>query len=114
MLIEQIDNIGPESLERGFSNFFDVLWPAIEADLLAFRTKFKSELGGDHHSFTHRSQSFADELFVGERAVNFSGIEECDAAFNCRPKKRDHLLLICRWAVAKTHSHTPEPDSRDF
>src|SRR5205823_969335 len=50
VLIEQIDNIGPESLERSFSNFFDVLWPAIEADLLAFRTKFKSELGGDHHS----------------------------------------------------------------
>src|SRR5439155_20888353 len=32
VLIEQIDNIGPKSLERSFSDLFDVLWPAVNAN----------------------------------------------------------------------------------
>src|SRR5438132_2179061 len=82
VLIEQVDHICPESFQRSVGNFLDVLWPAIQADLLTFRTKFESELSGNYHSLTLRSQRFANELFIGERAVNFSGIEECDTAFD--------------------------------
>src|SRR2546430_4843907 len=114
MLIEQIDHVPSESLQRSFSNFFDVLWPTIDTHLLAFRTNFESELRSDHHLLTHRSERFAHKFFVRERSVNFSGIEERDAKFNRLAKQRDHLLLIFRRTVPKAHSHTAQPDGRDF
>src|SRR5207245_9434377 len=87
MLVEQINHIRPESLQRSFSNLFDVLWPTIQADLFTFRTKFETEFGCYHHLTTERSKRFADELFIRERSVNFSGIEERDAAFDRHPNQ---------------------------
>src|SRR5439155_9069591 len=112
MLIEQIDHVCPESFQRSLSNFFDVLWSTVDADLLAFGIVLESELGGDHHSLTHWSKRFADELFVREWAVNFSGVEERDASFHRCSQKRDHLLLILRRTVARAHSHAAESDCR--
>ena len=91
-----------------------MLWPTIDTHLLAFGTNFESEFGGDHHSLAHRSQRFADEFFVGERAVNFGRVEKGDATFHRCADKRNHLLLILRRPVAKTHPHTAQPDRRDF
>src|ERR1700737_482586 len=54
----------------------------------------------------------ATNTFVS--AVDFGGIEECDAAFHGRPDDRDHLLLFSGRTVAKAHSHAAQPDSRDF
>jgi hypothetical protein len=34
MLIEQIDDIRPESFQRSFSNFLDVFWPTISTEAL--------------------------------------------------------------------------------
>src|SRR5215472_13557675 len=89
MLIEQIDGIDLESLERGFGDLLDVLWPAIQAHEPGFSVglQFETELGGYHHFATKWSESFAHQFFVGERAVNFSSIEECDAAFDRRPNQ---------------------------
>src|SRR5258708_2914655 len=42
------------------------------------------------------------------------GVEECDAPFDGRPKKSDHLLLVWERSVGKAHSHAAEPESRDF
>ena len=115
VLIEQIDDIGLEALQRGLSDFLDMLWPTIQAGLFAgVRIKFEPELGGNHDFPTERSESFAHEFFVRERAVNFGGVEECDAAFHGRSDDRDHLLLFSGRTVAKAHSHAAEPDSRDF
>src|SRR5438874_8762005 len=114
VLIEQIDNIGPQSLQRSVGDLFDVLWPTIQAELLTFGTKFESELRGNCDSLTQRSQRFANELFVRERTVNFSGIEKRNPAFNCRPNQRDHLILVFGRTVAKAHSHTAQSDSRHF
>src|SRR5262249_3942986 len=114
MLIEQIDHVCPESFQRSLSNFFDVLWSTVYADLLAFGTDLESELGGDHHSLAHWSQCFADELFIREWAVNFSRVKERDASFHRCSQKRNHLLLILRWAIARAHSHAAKADRRDF
>src|SRR5438034_1771900 len=73
VLVEQINHIRPESLQRSFSDLFDVLWPTVQADLFTFRTKFETEFGCYHHLTTERSKRFADELFIRERSVNFSG-----------------------------------------
>ncbi len=102
-------------LSEAFGDLLDVLWPTIQPSLLACgRIEFEPELGGDHHFPAERSESFAHEFFVRERAVDFGGIEECDAAFHGRANQRDHLLLVFRRAVAKAHPHAAEPDGRDF
>src|SRR6266850_1292736 len=73
-----------------------------------------AELGGDHHLSAHWRQCLANQLFVGVRAVNFRGIEECDAAFHGRADQRDHRLLV-RWeTVALAHPHAAESERRDL
>jgi len=82
VLIEQIDGIDLESLERAVSDRLDVLRPTIQADLLPLGTELETEFGGYHYSTAERSKRFAHEFFVRERAIRFSGVEECDAAFD--------------------------------
>src|SRR6266513_6546261 len=91
-----------------------MLRPAIQADLLTFGTNFETELGSDHYFFTERSERFACESFVRERTVHFSGIEKRHTLFKCRSNQRNHILLVLGRTVAKTHSHTPEPDRRNL
>src|SRR4029077_17501600 len=106
VLIEQIDHIGSESLERSVSNFFDVLRSAIQLTRprIAGGRRSEPKLRSDHHLLTHRSERFAHKFLVREWAVNFSGIEEGDAKFNRFAKQRDHLLLIFRRTVADRKS----------
>jgi hypothetical protein len=115
VLIEQIDDIGLKALQRGIGDLLDVLWPTIQADLFAgVRINFPSELGGDRHLVTERSEGLAHELFICECTVDFGGVKECDAAFDCRSNQRDPFLLVHRWPEAETESHAPQPQSRNF
>src|SRR5208283_566445 len=113
MLIEQINRINPKALERGFSDFLDVLWPTIETALFP-RINLEPELSGYRHFPTEGGKSFTHKLFVCERAINFGGIEKCDAAFNGRPDQPDSRLLIDGGAVAKAQPHATQADGRDF
>ena len=110
VLIEQIDGVDLQSLERRLGHLPDVLGTAVEAPLLSvLRIDVESEFGGDHHLTAERGQRFADELFVGERAVDFGGVEERDAAFDGRADQRDHLLLVDRRAIAMLIPMQPSP-----
>src|SRR5262249_34066508 len=84
VLIEHINDLDLESLERGLGDLLDVLWPTIQPHpaRLSVGLKFESELRGYHHLLTEGGEGFAHEFFVRERAVNFSGIEERNAAFD--------------------------------
>src|SRR5712691_5337569 len=82
MLIEEIDVVGLQSLERGFGHLLDVLGPAIRAPLLSVRTKFETEFGSYHHLTAKGSERFANKFFVRKWAVGFGAIEECDTAFD--------------------------------
>src|SRR5208337_1234817 len=83
VLIEEVDDIGLESFQRGLADLADVLGPAIDSSQrpLGFGIDFESELGGDRDLITEGSEGLADQLFVSERAVSFGGIEECDTSF---------------------------------
>src|ERR1700745_2986295 len=59
-------------------------------------------------------QRFAHEFFVCEGTIGLGGVEKCDATFDSRPDQRDHFLLVACRTVANAHSHTAEPESRDF
>src|SRR5437667_12025045 len=92
-----------------------MLWPAVHTDgRTALRIEFESKLRGNHHLLAKRSEAFAHEFLVRERAINFGGVEKCDAAFHSCAKQRDHLLLIFRRPVPKAHPHTAESDRRHF
>jgi hypothetical protein len=116
VLIEQINDINLKPLERSLGDILDVRWPTIQTlpAGTSVRIKFESELRCYHHSPAERSEGFAHKFFICERAVNFSGVEERDAAFHGCPKNRRHLLLVLGWAVGKAHSHAAQPDGRDF
>ena len=113
MLIEQINRLDLEPLERGFDNLSDVLGLAVQAALLA-AIAIESELGGDDHLPTERSEGFADEFLVGEGAIDFGGVEERDALFDSRPNQGDHRLFISSRTIAKAHAHAAETESRDL
>jgi hypothetical protein len=61
-LIEQVERIDLESLERSLGDLLDVLRPAIQANPLrpAVGIEFESEFGGYHHLPAARSESFKD------------------------------------------------------
>src|SRR5581483_2134245 len=61
-----------------------------------------------------RRQRLADELFVGERAVDLGGVEERHAAFDRPANQRDHRFAIGGRTVAEAHSHAAEPERRHF
>ncbi len=110
MLVEQVEDVGPEPLERCLRHLSDVLRPAVHSAAIQFETKF----GGDHHLVTKGSQGLAHELFICERTVHFRGIEKGNAAFDGRAEQCDHRLPVSRWTIRSAHSHAAQPDRRDF
>src|SRR5436309_894896 len=80
MLIVEINGLESESLEGALGTLPDLVGPTLH-NLLAARIDLDPELRGDHHLATNGREGFTHELFVGERAVDFSGVEECDATF---------------------------------
>src|SRR5260370_41736953 len=76
--------------------------------------EFEPKLRRNYHLSSERSKGFAHELFVGERAVDLSRIEECDAVFDCCTDNRDHSLLFYDRTVGAGHAHAAESDRRDF
>src|ERR1700720_318682 len=108
MLIEEIDVVGLQSLERGFGHVLDVVGPAIGPALLV-TLELEPKLGRNHHLITHGCERFAQKFFVFERAVSFGGIEECNTAFYGRSDQRDRLLLIGGWTVTIAKAHTAKP-----
>jgi len=89
VLIEQVDDIGLEALQRGLGDFPDVLWPTIQPIQTSLRLgiNFEPELRGYNHLVAKWSEGFAHEFFVRERAIRFGGVEECDAALDGCPNQ---------------------------
>ena len=97
VLIEQIDAIGLQPLQRGLGDLPDVLGPAVQAGSADRWPNFEAELGGDHDLVAERRERLADQLLVGERAVDLGGVEEGDAALDGGADQRDRLPA-CRSA----------------
>ncbi len=85
VLVEQIDDIRSESLERSLGDLSDMLRLAVHATLSTVRIKFESELGCNDDLFTEWREGFAHDFFVFVRTVGFCGVEERDAILDGRP-----------------------------
>src|SRR6266550_300895 len=116
MLVEQIDGIDLETLERLFRNLLDVLRPAVQSVPLATVAGVgrPPEFRCDDDFAAKRREGLADKFFVQQRAVDLSGIEECDSSLHGGAEKSSHLLLIFWRPVGPAHSHAAKSDGRYF
>ena len=86
VLVEEIDDAGPETLQRRVGDLLYALRPAVQAaSVLAVFIDIPSELGGDEDLVAIGRQRFAHEFFIRPRAVYFGGIEEGYAALHRSP-----------------------------
>ena len=81
MLVKQVNRLDFEPFERSLDHSFDAFRLAGHTTLLA-AVAIESELRGNDYLLTERSECFADEFLVGERAIDFGGVEESDALFH--------------------------------
>jgi hypothetical protein len=81
---------------------------------LAAGSRSEPEFRRDHDAVADRRQGLADQFLVGERAVNFGGVEERNPALDRGADKGDHLLLVLGRTIGKAHAHAAEPDRRNL
>src|SRR5579872_1393658 len=65
MLVEKINDVGFQALERCLGNLLNVLWPAIQTSLLTV-FDFESEFGGDYDLIAERSQGLSHEFLISK------------------------------------------------
>ncbi len=118
VLIQQIDDINLQSLKRPFDGLLYVLGLAVHTGrpgLVIFASEVETKLGGDHHFAAIGGKRLAHEFFVGERTVDFGGVEESDAAIHGGGGRRCSSSPSCLWAGrAGLISHAAQADGRDF
>src|SRR6516164_1225989 len=112
VLIEEIDAVGFEPLERGLGNLPDALRPAVQPG--GGVAILEAKLRGDHDLVAERSQGFADKFLVRERAVGLRGVEEGYAALDGRPDQRNSAFLVYGRTVAEAQPHAAKSNGRDF
>ena len=61
VLVEEIDHVGPQSLEGCLRNFLDVLRAAVQAGVVV---QVEAELGSDRDSVAERRERLTNQLLV--------------------------------------------------
>lgn len=102
VLVEEIDAIRPQALQRCPDNTPDALWTAVKPDRAVDR---KAELSGNLHLVADRLQCLADQFFARVRPVDFRRVEEGDAVTMRLPKCRDALRSVGCGAVIGADVH---------
>jgi hypothetical protein len=59
------------------------------------------DICGAHCLFTEGSEGITHQFFVCERAVDFRGIEECDAAFDCRSNQHSDRSIASDQPISR-------------
>src|SRR5262245_37532507 len=112
VLIEQVDVIGSEPLERGIGHLPDALRPAVQTRSRV--AVLEAELGRNDDMIANRRKSFAYQLLVCERPVSLGGVKECDTTLKGRPQQSDGRLFVRCRTVAKAQPHAAKSDGRDL
>ena len=97
MLVEEINHLDTQPLQRRVTHLADVLRPAVEAHrLLRLEVDIGAELCGNHHLIPHRLQRFTDHFLIGEGAIDLGGVEEGNATLYRRADQGDTFVLTER------------------
>jgi hypothetical protein len=109
MLVQQVDHLDPQPLQRAF----DGASYAFGATVEPVGIKVVAELGGDDDVPPERLQRLAHQFLVRERAVDLGGVEEGDAALYGHPDERDHLGAVRGRTPMVVEAHAAQADGRD-
>src|SRR5258708_15386697 len=110
VLIQQVNVIRLQSLERAFDGLTEILRPArrFGADLLSFLGP-KAKFGGDDHLVAPVLERPAEQLLVGEGTIALGRIEEVASDLDGTVQCSDRFLLIRR-TIGLAHGHTTQTD----
>lgn len=114
VLIQQIDRLYPQALQRTFHRPANMLRTAVQHLLPRRLRQIETEFGGDDDPIAHRRQRFAQQLLVRERTINLGGIEERHPLVNRGADQFDRLPFVGGRALAKTQPHAAQPQRRYF
>jgi hypothetical protein len=117
MLVEQINRLNFEPLERTFDGLFDMFRPAVQARRagpIVTAAQVEPELRRNDQLLAERRERIAHEFLVGERAIDLGGVEKRDAAIHGGVEQGGHFLFVLGRPIGKTHAHAAQPDGRDF
>src|SRR4249919_250042 len=112
MLVEQVDAIGAQALQRGVRRQADSFRTAVHA-LRGIAVR-KTKLGGKHYTVSNGCQGLAHKLLVRALAVSFCSVEEGHAALERVADQSDAICLGYRGPVAVAQAHAAQADGGDF
>src|SRR5271165_6841361 len=115
MLIEEIDPIGLEALERGFGDSLDVLRPAVQssAALACGRVDVEAELRRNYDPIAQGRKGLADQFFVSKGPIDLCSVEESHAALDGRADQGYSRLTLDGRTVGMAETHAAKPHGRD-
>jgi len=108
-LIEEIDLLDAQALERRIGDFLDMLGTAVRPRHLAV-DNVETEFGGNHHLVAHRTQGFSDHLLIGEGTIDLGRVEEGHTQIDCLADQRNAFILRQPMAVAEVEAHAAEAE----
>ncbi len=115
VLVEQVDPIGPEPLQRGFDDLPDMLRAAVEAGDPALGIDPEAELGRQHDPVPPvAGQAAAQQLLVGIGPVDLGGVDQRDPPVHRLEQRGLAFRSVRAPAVGEGHAHAPETQGRDF
>jgi hypothetical protein len=84
VLVEQVDPVGAQPLQRTLDALPDGLRAAVERAGTERAVQVEAELRGDHDLAAHRFERLPDQLLIGEWAVDLRSVEEGEAPVDGR------------------------------
>ena len=112
MLVQQIDTVGAEALERAIDDCLDVLGAAVQTTSASFDVE--AELRRDPDAVANWRERFTDKLLAGVGPVHFGGIEERHASLMRFAENFDAFASVCRRSVVGADAHGASADFRDL
>jgi hypothetical protein len=110
MLIEEINAVRAEALQRFFGHLPNSIGPAVESEFLA--PFLKAKLCSDYHIISDGAQSLPDDFFICERAICLGCVKVGDPSFVGGPQKRHCLATINGRAAMMIETHATEAEAR--
>src|SRR5271166_5457195 len=114
VLIEKVDMVGAQALERSVNDRADMVGPAIQPGHLALLADGETELRADKHLVADRLKRLAYQILVCKGAVSLGCIEQRDAAIYRRADHLNGFLAVSCRPEAETQAHAAEADGRNF
>ena len=84
MQIVEVDLFNAQTLEAGLAGGFCIRTGAIEAAVFGITGAQDAEFGSQKDLVPETANSFADQLFIDERAVDVGGVDKIDPSSKAR------------------------------